>query len=115
MRHPSKALTNPGAAATATIYDEGNKGGEVTAPKATDLQMFRLSLFADQIINVRHSVQAPGATNFRNVGTDTPSTASTHLLYERNLVPGRNRFQLVTTTGPTTFEASYELIDRAIK
>lgn len=111
MRQPIKPILNPGAAATVDLFDDGVKEGHPAIGQPSARLWFRLSIFADQVVNIQHQWRAPGAASFRNVGAAQATTANTQLTYERKLLPGQNRFQVTTTTGPGVWELAMETTD----
>jgi hypothetical protein len=111
MRTPFQLIANPGAGATVQVYDSGavepvGRGGPRTE------QRVRLCLFADQIITINQYWYPPGGATKRLVST-AASVANTFKGVDLPLWPGRNTIELVTTTGPATFEANHEVIDQS--
>jgi hypothetical protein len=114
MRTSRSAPANPGATATATILDTGPK--EAGAGDSRNTQRFRCVIYADQVVTFRHRWAAPGSSNLRVVngaGSGEATTASVAKDFDKPLLPGRNVFDIVTTTGPTVWEVAAEVIDQS--
>jgi hypothetical protein len=115
MTHSLPIPANPGAAATATLFDHG------VLPKASSGTMavqkrarISLVLFANEVVTVFHKWGARGSSNLRTIngaGTGEASTANVLFVKDFLLLPGRNQITLVTTTGPTTWELDAEMTE----
>jgi hypothetical protein len=113
MRRPLAPIPNPGAAATVIMFDDGAKEGLPQKGQPTEALWYRLSLFADQVVNIEQMNAPPGSATLRRVGALEPTDGATIETYERKLWPGRNVFRVVTTTGPGTWEMGHETSDQA--
>ncbi len=117
-----KPPANPGASATATLWDStADTGTGVTLARRNafnDVKRVLVSVFIDQAATFFVDHLVPGSTTWRTTngsGSGEAITASTY--FERdNLKMGPDmRLRIVTVTNPTTWEVSIRLIhDRAL-
>lgn len=107
MRTPLQPPANPGASATATLFDSGavelrGRG------QPTDAAGVLGVVYSDVVVTIRHRWAAPGSANLRTLAT-VPTVAATPMPYGFALRPGRNVIEVVTTTGPADWEVSCEI------
>ena len=114
--------SNPGASATATLWDSTwDVGGTKTSLTRRDayrhIQRITVTVFADQVVTVFFDGVEPGSTTFRTInggGLGEATTASAYFSRDFFKTGTDVRVRIVTTTGPTVWEVSCRLSeDRA--
>lgn len=112
LRIPIVTPADPGASATAVVYDSGSIAQNTAgALKATNSNRVRVAFYtnvADAVLLVQWA--APGSANLRTVSSETVD-ANTYWQRDVLLQPGRTKISIVTTTDPTTWEVGAELIN----
>lgn len=112
---PNTNFPNPGASATATIYDSGAPPvGSRQVPGGAEVVRVRVAVFMDQAATFFCKWAAPGSSNLRTFnGGGSGEAISVNTFFERDvlMMPGRNQITIVTVTGPTVWEVGAELVD----
>ncbi len=117
VRYRHQAPPNPGASGTAVLYDSfgGTAGfaGNAQYPSTAvhPSTRFRGAIFADQVVNIKQMWAAPGDATLRQIGASVATDGTTVKTFDFPLWPGRNVFQVVTTTAPTVWQVSTETVD----
>lgn len=95
-------------------YDSGaDRNLPAGVPQPEKNQRIRIAVFADQIVNIQQSWYAPGSTTKRSVAAATATVVNTFKGVDFTLWPGRNLFEIITTTGPTVWDVGVELLDQS--
>ena len=125
MRHQIKSPANPGASATALIFDDMPTSGELAAltvlplsgmPPLTNHRITFMAYLDVGTATYYHYWYAPGSTNARVVnggGAGELIGATTPFERDVRLYPGRNRLVITTAVAPApaTWEIAVERID----
>lgn len=122
MRTPLAAPANPGAAADATIWDDGPTAAAAYQKRPvspgrgmpTEAARVRVAVFMDQNATFKVDWFAPGSTNARRVNGGGAGEAITlNVLFTRDVLlqPGRTKIYITTATAPTVWEVGAEVVD----
>ena len=125
QRHMLPQVANPGGSGTAVLYDcltALNAAESYTSIPAQNnavgnrSQRFTAIAYLSHAATFKHEWAARGSTNLRTVnGNGSGESISATTLFIRScfLLPGRNKFTIVTGTKPTTWEVECHLNDNA--
>ena len=112
---PSPA--NPGASASATVYDTGDPLSKNRSPNAQQRKRCRVACYLD-VTNAKLTVKwtSPGSTNLHTVAEmsiDNGGSPAAAGFFQRDVLlePGRTVITIDTTTDPSTWEVGAELVD----
>lgn len=114
MTHSLPIPANPGAAGTATLFDQGVLKRDSSGTMAVQKRMrISLALFANEVVTVFHKWGARGSSNLRAANGAGGEATTANVLFTKDilLLPGRNQITIVTTTAPTTWELDAEMTE----
>lgn len=111
---PIAPPANPGASATATIYDNGEIPVGFVSEQRRGYSRVRIACYLSHAATLYVKWGAPGSANLRTVnggGAGEAIAATTYFQRDILLQPGRNQITIVTVTTPTTWEVGVEAVE----